>query len=187
MITNRQILRTHIAVFIRCLLPSAKPRSTMNDYVGGLFAGESRSLLRGEGEDLQFSVSSLHVEGIASTFAVHPIDTLKVTMQCHSTHSISKAARLIMQLNSVRMYATVGFLRCINRCIARSRDSIEVFLLTYLSNVLLRHHSMAPTEAACGIWDPTEMAKHPSRSCIILLRHRLAGLCKHSHRVCLNC
>ena len=40
--------------------------------------------------------------GVISTFAVHPIDTLKVTMQSHSTHSIFKATKLIVQLNSVR-------------------------------------------------------------------------------------
>ena len=97
--------------------------------------------------DVLIDMPSLYVQGIASTFAVHPIDTLKVTMQCHSTHSITKAARLIVQLNSVRMYATAYFLRCINRCIARSRDSIEVFLLTYLSNAPLKPRSMVPTGA----------------------------------------
>jgi hypothetical protein len=43
--------------------------------------------------------------GVVSTFAIHPIDTLKVTMQYHSTHSIPKAVKLIVQLNSVRVYA----------------------------------------------------------------------------------
>jgi hypothetical protein len=42
--------------------------------------------------------------GVISTFAVHPIDTLKVTMQYHSTHSIPKAVKLIIKLNSVRQY-----------------------------------------------------------------------------------
>ncbi len=42
---------------------------------------------------------------MTSTFLVHPIDTLKVTMQYHSTHSIPKAIKLIIKLNSVRQYA----------------------------------------------------------------------------------
>ncbi|CAF0776622.1 unnamed protein product [Rotaria sp. Silwood1] len=50
----------------------------MNDYVAGLLAG------------------------ITSTFIVHPIDTLKVTMQYHSTHSISKAIKLVIKLNSMQ-------------------------------------------------------------------------------------
>ncbi|CAF0854958.1 unnamed protein product [Adineta steineri] len=49
----------------------------MNDYVGGLFAG------------------------VVSTFVSHPLDTLKVTMQYHSTHSISGAIRSIVKLNSI--------------------------------------------------------------------------------------
>ncbi len=51
------------------------------------------------------SKKKLNFLGVTSTFVIHPIDTLKVTMQYHSTHSISKAAKLIIQLNSVRLYA----------------------------------------------------------------------------------
>ncbi|CAM2700472.1 unnamed protein product [Rotaria socialis] len=40
--------------------------------------------------------------GITSSVVVHPIDTIKVMMQYHSTHSIHKAAHLIIQLNSIK-------------------------------------------------------------------------------------
>ncbi len=65
----------------------------MNDYLAGLIAGKITSFLQKK---------KTYFLGITSTFLVHPIDTLKVTMQYHSTHSISKAVKSIIQLNSVR-------------------------------------------------------------------------------------
>ncbi|UJR33972.1 hypothetical protein I4U23_021388 [Adineta vaga] len=50
----------------------------MKDYIAGLFAG------------------------VVSTLISHPIDTVKVTMQYHSTHSITRAIKSIIQLNSIR-------------------------------------------------------------------------------------
>jgi hypothetical protein len=67
----------------------------MNDFVAGLFAGKLIST--------EFR-QTIYFLGIVSTFVAHPIDTLKVTMQYHSTHSIPKAVKLIIQLNSVREY-----------------------------------------------------------------------------------
>lgn len=72
----------------------------MNDYVGGLFAGKIININFVSPKNL-----CVFFLGVISTFVVHPVDTLKVTMQSHSTHSISKAVKLIIQLNSVRQYA----------------------------------------------------------------------------------
>jgi hypothetical protein len=71
----------------------------MNDYVAGLIAGKI-TLIR----TIFPSDEIERCLGMTSTLVVHPIDTLKVTMQYHSTHSIPKATKLILQLNSVRLY-----------------------------------------------------------------------------------
>jgi hypothetical protein len=67
----------------------------MNDYIAGLFAGKISF-------NRIFFFNKIYFLGIVSTFVSHPIDTLKVTMQYHSTHSIPKAVKSIVQLNSVR-------------------------------------------------------------------------------------
>ncbi len=85
--------------------------------------------------------------GVISAFVVHPLDTLKVMMQYQSTHSISQAAKLIVQLNSVRLYAKqfVRFKKifCFR---SRSKDFIVVFHRNYYFNVHLKHHFIVHME-----------------------------------------
>ena len=82
----------------------------MKDYLAGLFAGKAESIkIISLKSPLQKKTN--HFLGVTTTFIVHPIDTIKVTMQYHSTHSIPKAIKLIIKLNSVREYTKL-FLCC---------------------------------------------------------------------------
>ncbi|CAF0763177.1 unnamed protein product [Adineta ricciae] len=76
----------------------------MKDFAAGLFAG------------------------VISTLVSHPIDTLKVTMQYHSTHSIPGAIKSIIQLNSIQ-----GFYRGVTPHLLTQCASQTAFYGSYAS------------------------------------------------------